>query len=201
VKEASIAMERRVQVVVVGTSLGGMRALETLLGGLLYDFPLPIAVVQHRGTDAQAQSQLTSLLQCHCALPVTEVSDKEPMIGGRVYLAPPDYHLLLDEGRRFALSVDERVLFARPSIDVLFESAADVYGDGVLGVVLTGASADGAHGAAHIKRRGGTVIVQDPRDAESPVMPQSVIRAGAADRVLPLDEIAPYLNVASVGSR
>lgn len=187
-----------VQVVVVGTSLGGMRALEEILRGLMPDFPLPIAVVQHRGVDWDGQqSQLTRLLQLHCALPVVEANDKEPMTGGRVYLGPPDYHLLVDEGR-FALSVDARVYHARPSIDVLFESAADSYREGVLGVILTGASGDGAHGAACIKRRGGSVVAQDPRTAEAPVMPQAAISAGAVDRVLPLGEIASFLNLASV---
>jgi two-component system chemotaxis response regulator CheB len=186
-----------VRVVVIGTSLGGMRALETLLRGLMVDFPLPIAIVQHRGVDSDQQSQLTRLLQLHCALTVCEANDKEPMTGGRVYLAPPDYHLLVDEGR-FALSVDERVCHARPSIDVLFESAADSYREGVLGVVLTGASADGVHGAACIKRRGGSVVAQDPRTAEAPTMPEAAIAAGVVDRVLPLAEIAPFLNLASV---
>ncbi|MGZ3441040.1 MAG: chemotaxis protein CheB [Polyangia bacterium] len=185
------------RVVVVGTSLGGMRALETILRGLMVDFPLPIAVVQHRGVDGDQQSQLTRFLQLHCALTVCEANDKEPMAGGRVYLAPPDYHLLVDEGR-FALSVDERVSHARPSIDVLFESAAASYREGVLGVILTGASADGTHGAACIKRRGGSVVAQDPRTAEAPTMPQAAIAAGAVDRVLPLAEIAPFLNLVSV---
>lgn len=188
-----------VRVVVVGTSLGGMRALEIILRGLVSDFSLPIAIVQHRGVDPLEQSQLTRLLQLHCPLPLCEANDKEPMTGGRVFLAPPDYHLLVDDGR-FALSTDDRVSFARPSIDVLFESAADSYREGVLGVVLTGANADGAHGAACIKRRGGSVIAQDPRTAEAPTMPQAAIAAGAVDRVLPLDEIPAYLNLASLNA-
>jgi two-component system, chemotaxis family, protein-glutamate methylesterase/glutaminase len=186
-----------VKLVVIGTSLGGMRALETILHGLMPDFPLPIAIVQHRGVDAEAQSQLSGLLQLHCVLPLCEANDKEPVIGGRVFLAPPDYHLLVDDGR-FALSIDERVQHARPSIDVLFESAADSYREGVLGVILTGASADGAQGARSIKRRGGSVIAQDPRTAEAPAMPAAAIAAGAVDRILPLGEIAPFLNLAGV---
>jgi two-component system chemotaxis response regulator CheB len=185
------------KLVVIGTSLGGMRALETILHGLMPDFPLPIAIVQHRGVDAEAQSQLSGLLQLHCVLPLCEANDKEPLQGGRVFLAPPDYHLLVDEGR-FALSIDERVQHARPSIDVLFESAADSYREGVLGVILTGASADGTQGARSIKRRGGSVLAQDPRTAEAPAMPAAAIAAGAVDWVLPLAEIAPFLNLASV---
>ena len=168
--------------------------------GLAADFPLPIVIVQHRGADWDGQqSQLTRLLQLHCALPVVEANDKEPLTGGRVYLAPPDYHLLVDAGR-LALSVDERVQHARPSVDVLFESAADSYREGVLGVVLTGASGDGAHGAACIKRRGGNVVAQDPRDAEAPTMPEAAIAAGAVDRVLPLGEIAAFLNVVGLNA-
>jgi two-component system chemotaxis response regulator CheB len=189
------------KLVVVGTSLGGMRALEIILRGLGHDFPLPVCVVQHRGADWDGQqSQLTRLLQLHCALPVVEAGDKEPMVGGRIYLAPADYHLLVDDGV-LALSVDGRVLHARPSIDVLFESAAEAYREGVLAVLLTGASSDGTAGAQRVKRRGGTVIAQDPRSCESPVMPQSAITAGVVDRVLPLEEIAPFLNVAAVTHR
>jgi len=189
------------KVVVVGTSLGGLRALEILLRGLAPDFPVPIAIVQHRSAEWDGQqSHLTRLLQLHSPLPVVEASDKDPLDGGRVFLAPPDYHLLVDEGC-LALSIDARVCHARPSIDVLFESAADVYREAVLAVLMTGASAYGTMGAMRIKRRGGTVVAQDPRTAESPVMPQAAISAGVVDQVLPLDEIAAYLNVAAVTHR
>ena len=189
------------KVVVVGTSLGGMRALEMVLRGLAPDFPLPIAIVQHRSAEWDGQqSHLTRLLQLHSALPIVEASDKDPLGGGRVFLAPPDYHLLVDEGR-LALSIDPRVCHARPSIDVLFESAAEAYRDGVLAVLMTGASADGTMGAMRIKRRGGRVVAQDPHTAESGVMPQAAISAGVVDQVLRLDEIAPYLNVAAVTHR
>jgi two-component system chemotaxis response regulator CheB len=187
------------QLVVIGTSLGGMRALQTVLGGLRYDFPSAVAVVQHRGVDA-TPSQLAPLLQLHCALPLAEAEDKLPLVGGRVYLAPSDYHLLVDQGR-FALSVDERVLHARPSIDVLFESAADAYRERVLAVLLTGASADGAQGARRVKKQGGTVVAQDPATAEAPTMPKAAIAAGVVDSVLPLDEIAPFLNLTAQGVR
>ena len=196
-----MTLPARARVVVVGCSLGGMRALEVVLGGLQPDFPLPIAIVQHRGAEWEGQqSQLARLLQLHCALPIAEAGDKDPLVGGRIYLAPPDYHLLVDDGM-LALSVDARVYHARPSVDVLFESAAEAYRDGVLGVLLTGASADGTAGAQRIKQHGGTVVAQDPKGAESPIMPGAAISAGAVDRVLPLDEIAPYLNVASVTHR
>jgi two-component system chemotaxis response regulator CheB len=184
------------RIVVIGTSLGGLHALEVLLGGFAIDFPLPIAVVQHRGVDAEARSLLTSLLQLGCVLPVVEADDKQPLQGGRVYFGPPDYHLLVERGQ-LALSTDARVCHARPSIDVLFESAADAYGDGVIAVVLTGASADGAAGATRVRERGGTVVAQDPRGAEAPAMPAAAIATGAVHHVLPLDEIAPFLHVAT----
>ena len=186
------------KLVVVGCSMGGLSAMYVILGQLAADFPLPIIVVQHRGTDVE--SQLAAHLQRRCPLPVSEAEDKEQIQSGHVYLAPPDYHLLVDSGT-LALSTEARVLFARPSIDVLFESAADSYREGVLGVVLTGASADGARGATRIRARGGRVLAQDPATAESPVMPRAVIAAGAADHVLPLDQIGAFLNAVTVGYR
>jgi two-component system chemotaxis response regulator CheB len=184
---------RRVEIVVVGTSLGGLYALERVLAGLPAGFPLPLAVVQHRGPE---ESHLASLLQHHCALPVAEVNDKDRIVAGRVYLAPGDYHLLVDVGH-FALSTEARVCFARPSIDVLFESAADVYRDRVIGVILTGASSDGALGAARIKKLGGRVVAQDPETAEAPVMPMAAINCGAVAQVLPLEDIALFLSRAA----
>jgi two-component system chemotaxis response regulator CheB len=184
--------------VVVGTSMGGLKALEAVLGELGADFPLPIAVVQHRGVEIQ--DQLTLLLQLHCALPVSEANDKERITGGHVFIAPPDYHLLIDDGR-FALSTEARVLYAGRSIDVLFESAADGYRDRVLALVLTGASADGARGAARVRARGGRVLAQDPTTAEAPEMPRAAIEAGAVDQVLPLKEIGAYLNTVTLAYR
>jgi two-component system chemotaxis response regulator CheB len=184
--------------VVVGTSLGGLRALEAVLTDLEADFPLPIAVVQHRGVEVQ--DQLTLILQLHCALPVSEANDKEAMNGGHVYIAPPDYHLLIDDGR-FALSTEGRVLHARPSIDVLFESAADGYRNRVLALVLTGASSDGTRGAERVRRRGGRVVAQDPTTAEAPEMPRAAIAAGAVDEVLPLAQIGAYLNAVTLAYR
>ena len=181
-------MQRRV--VIVGTSRGGLHALGVVLSGLPRDFPLPIAIVQHRTRDAD--SSLADLLQKQTPLPVIETDDKTAIEPGFVYLAPPDYHLLVDASR-FALSTDGRVSFARPSIDVLFDSAANSFGRGVIAVVLTGASEDGAEGAAAVKQRGGYVIAQDPREAESPVMPLAVVRRKLADIVLPLADIAAHL--------
>jgi two-component system chemotaxis response regulator CheB len=177
------------RVVVIGTSYGGVAALQTLLPGLSPDLGVPVVVVQHRTKDAD--NGLCEFLRDRCPLPVVEPNDKDAVLAGRLYLAPRDYHLLLEDGR-FALSVDAPVTYARPSIDVLFESAADAYGADVIGVILTGANRDGARGLARIKARGGMAVVQDPEEAASRAMPEAA--AASADRVLPLGGITPLLN-------
>lgn len=181
----------RYRVVLIGTSYGGVEALEEVLPGLSPDLRVPVAVVQHRSRDEDGG--LCEFLRDHCRLPVVEPNDKDAVLGGRVYLAPRDYHLLVEAGR-FALSVDAPVTFARPSIDVLFESAADSYGAAAIGVVLTGANRDGARGLARIKERGGFAVVQDPSEAASRAMPEAAAAAARVDRVLRLREIAPLLN-------
>ena len=180
------------ELVVIGASWGGLGALERVLGGLPANFRTPIAVAQHRSAEGGAGGGLAGLLGSHSPLPVVDVEDKQPVEPGRVYLAPPDYHLLV-EPDGFALSTEGAVHYSRPSIDVLFESAADVYGDRVIGVVLTGANDDGAHGLMRIRRRGGVTIAQDPATAERPEMPRAAIATGAVQHVLPLDEIAQML--------
>lgn len=179
-----------VAMVVIGASLGGLSALEALLSGLPGDFQPPTAIAQHRRPDDS--SRLVHLLAAHCVLPVLEPEDKDPIEPGHVYLAPPDYHLLIDSGR-WSLSTEERVSYARPSIDVLFESAADALGARLIAVVLTGSNADGARGIQAVKQRGGIAIVQDPRTAESPVAPQAVLDSSAADYIVPLGEISALL--------
>jgi two-component system, chemotaxis family, protein-glutamate methylesterase/glutaminase len=180
------------ELVVIGASWGGLRAVGELLDGLPERLELAFAVAQHRGPDAR-RGGLEELLQMHTPYSVREVGDKDPIELGNVYVAPPDYHLLVERGH-FALSVDERVNYARPSIDVLFETASDVYRERLIGVVLTGANEDGAAGLALIKRRGGVAIVQDPSEAEAPAMPTAALAATAADAVLPLGEIGPFLH-------
>lgn len=177
-------------IVAVGTSLGGLSALKKVLEGLPGDFPVPIAIVQHRhkGSD----STLSVFLQQFTSLPIQEVEDKDEIQPGRIYLAPADYHLLVEPGY-FALSTDEPVSFARPSIDVLFESAADIYAKQVIGVILTGANQDGSRGLERIKMRGGLAIVQEPVTAECSIMPEAAISAVAVDLILPLSEIASHL--------
>jgi two-component system chemotaxis response regulator CheB len=181
--------------VVIGGSLGGLHALEVVLGALPADYPLPIAVAQHR--DRDTDGMLNAALQRRSRLPVADAEDKDAIRPGRVYLAPPDYHLLI-EGDRFALSTEGPVGFARPSIDVLFDSAADAWGARAVGVVLTGANRDGARGAARLRRRGALVVVQDPATATGPALPSAAIAAGAVGLVLPLGAIGPLL--ASLGT-
>ena len=175
----------------MGASWGGLHALETVLGGLPRTFRTPIVIAQHRSVDS-ASGALTRMLSLRSGFEVTEAGDKEPIEAGRVYLAPADYHLLV-EPEGFALSTDEMVQHSRPSIDVLFDSAADTYADDLVAVVLTGANADGAYGLQRVKRRGGVTIVQDPSTAEKREMPDAAIATGAADHVLPLDQIASKL--------
>lgn len=177
--------------VVLGVSAGGLQTLKVILPGLPGDFPLPLAIVQHMSPDADGF--LINYLNEISAVTVKEAEDKEPLAPGVAYFAPAGYHLLIELDRRFSLSVDDRVNFARPSIDVLFESAADVYGEALIGVVLTGANTDGAQGLKAIKARGGLAIVQSPRTAEVGIMPQAAITASKVDHISDLGMIAPLL--------
>src|SRR5262245_8048947 len=139
-------------------------------------------------------SLLVEIFSPKCALPVREAEDKQPVEPGTVYFAPPDYHLLIDEGPAIALSADEAVHFSRPSIDVLFESAADIYGARLLGIILTGASEDGASGLDAIRRAGGCTVVQQPETAQVALMTEAALKRGPADFVLPLERIAELLR-------
>ena len=179
------------EVIVIGTSWGGLDALSTLLDGLDDAVRQPIVVVQHRSTEAEEHA-LAHLLGHHTSRVVCDPNDKTELEPDHVYLGPPDYHLLVEDGH-LALSTDEPVRFARPSIDVLFESAADAYGDGVIGIVLTGANDDGARGLARIQERGGVAIVQDPSTSERRAMPDAAIAATHADAILPVEEIPKFV--------
>ena len=183
-------LERDFQLIVIGCSLGGMNALTLILSVLPRTFPIPIAIVQHRYRTSN--ESLPAYFRRRVALQVVDADDKQWIRPGFVYLAPANYHLLVEEGE-FSLSVDEAVAYSRPSIDVLFESASDAYREKLAGVVLTGANADGARGAARIKQNGGFVIVQDPKTAEAPEMPSAALANTSVDRILPLDRIGPFL--------
>ena len=181
----------RYQLIVLGCSKGGMSAMEQIFGALPAEFPVPIVAAQHRyRTSGDA---LPDFLRRHSKLQVVDATDKQWIHPGNVYLAPADYHLLVDRSGELSLSIDAAVAYSRPSIDVLFESAADAYHAHTIAVVLTGANADGARGAKRIKERGGFVVVQDPKTAEAPEMPAAAIAAARVDRILPLDRIGPFL--------
>lgn len=189
-----------VELLVVGASWGGLVAMQRLFRSLKRPLPFALALVQHRGRDSG--EALVEALASACVMPVAEIEDKTPISPGRVFLAPADYHALVEPGGTFELSVDEPVSFSRPSIDVLFESAADAYGARCAGLVLTGANHDGVRGLVRIKRYGGPTMAQDPAEAESPVLPQAAIASGAVDRVLSLDDlpVALYALGRSLGA-
>jgi two-component system, chemotaxis family, protein-glutamate methylesterase/glutaminase len=179
------------QAVVVGVSAGGVEVLKVLLALLPVDFILPVVIVQH--LHPQQDRFFIGYLGQSCMLPVREAEEKEAVTPGAVYFAPPNYHLMIESDRTFSLSVDEKVNFSRPSIDVLFETAAEAYGSGLIGIILTGASKDGAVGLQRIKQHGGTAIVQDPQTAEFPAMPLAALRATEVDFVLNITQVGQLL--------
>jgi two-component system, chemotaxis family, protein-glutamate methylesterase/glutaminase len=179
------------ELIVIGTSWGGLDAVSRLLDGLHDDVHQPIVVAQHRSVESE-DGGLARLLSYHTRRIVTDPDDKTPLEPDHVYIAPPDYHVLVEDGH-LALSTEAPVQYARPSIDVLFESVADAYGGRAVGIVLTGANADGARGLSLIKDRGGVAIVQDPSTSERRAMPDAAIAATHADAVLPLEEIPAFL--------
>ena len=186
----------RHQAVVVGVSAGGLDALQILLPLIPVDFTLPAVIVQHLHPQ-QDKFFIESLGEC-CLLPVREAEEKEAIMPGTIYFAPPNYHLLIEWDKTFSLSIDEKVNYSRPSIDVLFETAAEVYGPRLIGVILTGASRDGAAGLRRIKENGGMTIVQDPATAKFPVMPSAALDETEVDYVLNIGEIGRFL--AEIGS-
>jgi two-component system chemotaxis response regulator CheB len=187
------------ELVVIGTSLGGLNALLSVLKPIPRELPVPILIVQHRGPSPDRS--LVDVLQQHTELTVTEAEDKTALAPATVFIAPADYHLLVEQRGSLALSTEGPVRSARPSIDVLFETAADAYGPSLVGVLLTGASVDGAAGLARIKARGGRVIVQDPATAECATMPAAGIAATAVDYILPVERIGEHLVSLAEGTR
>ncbi|MEP6621745.1 MAG: chemotaxis protein CheB [bacterium] len=183
--------------VVVGTSWGGLAALRTLVSGLPKTFQMAVTLVQHRHKDSD--QLLRALLQERTELPVEEVEDKMPLENGRIYVAPPNYHTLVEPGH-FSLSTEAPVRFSRPSIDVTFQSAAQSYGPRTVGVVLTGANDDGSDGLRRIAARGGAVLVQDPDTAESATMPAAAARAVPSAIVMPIEELVRYVVSLPAGS-
>ncbi len=177
--------------VVIGASAGCMEALSSILPELPADFPIPIMIVVH--LPPGKNSIIADLLQAKCAIAVREAEDKEYLEPGTAYIAPPDYHMLVEDEHSVALSTEEEVLFSRPSIDVTFESAAMVYGKNLIGIILTGANNDGAAGLAIIQKYGGVCLIQDPKDAFSPMMPEYAMKSCPNADIMSLTEISAYL--------
>lgn len=182
---------RRYKAVVIGASAGGFEALRRLFSRLPESFPLPVVVVQH--LQASQQVSWEDWVGDSCRLAVEEAEDKGAIAPGRIHFAPPGYHLLIERDETFTLSVDEKVRFSRPSIDVLFESAAAVWRSEVVGVILTGANNDGADGLRSIREAGGLAIVQDPSTAEQSEMPEAALRATRMVHVLGPEDIGEFL--------
>ena len=187
-------MEDRIsfQAVVIGSSAGGLNALKKIFNTLEKGFPLPIIIVQHISPDTD--NYLPTLLDNLKKINVKEADEKEVPKKGTAYVAPPNYHLLIEGDRSFTLTVGERVNYARPSIDILFETAAEAYREGLIGIILTGANNDGSRGLKKIKEMGGVAIVQDPKEAESDAMPLAAIEATNVDHVMKLSDIVNFLN-------
>ncbi len=184
-------MQNQYDAVVIGVSAGGMSALRTLLSSLPDEFPIPIVIVQHRM--ASSDGYLVTYLDNRCSLHVKEAVEKELLMPKTVYIAPADYHLLIEKNKTLSLSIDGLVHYARPSIDVLFETAAAAFGKALIGVVLTGANSDGSDGIRAIKSAGGLTIAEDPEAAEVSVMPLAAISTGAVDFIIPLEDIPQFL--------
>jgi two-component system chemotaxis response regulator CheB len=179
------------EAVVIGVSAGGMQALKTILPSLPASFPLPIVIVQHVG--ARSDNFLAEYLANLSSLKIKEAEGGEKLSPGTAYLAPAGYHLLIEPDRTFSLSVDPRLNYACPSIDMMFESAADVFKRRLIGIILTGANADGAQGLKKIKKYGGLAIVQNPNSAEAPYMPQAALDVVRADYIADLEKIGTLL--------
>jgi two-component system chemotaxis response regulator CheB len=186
------AANRRIEAVVIGASAGGFEALFAVLKGLPASYPMPLVAVLH--LPQTHESRLAELFAYRLSLQVREARDKETLEAGVLYFAPSGYHLSIETDRSFSLSCEDRVNYARPSIDVLFASAADAYGKSLAAVLLTGANYDGATGLAGIRIAGGLTIVQDPSTAEVATMPEAAIRRMTPDLILPLAEIHSLLR-------
>ena len=185
------SLKGRIEAIVIGASAGGVEALGLILPALPAKFRPSLLIVLH--LPRERPSLLVQIYEKRCALPIREADDKEPIEPGTIYFAPPDYHMLVERSRQIALSTEEPVHFSRPSVDVLFESAADVYGSRLLGVILTGANEDGAAGLHAIHRAGGVTVVQQPDSAKVPLMVVSALQRNPADFVLSLPQIAELL--------
>ncbi len=187
-----MAKSHKYKVVVIGASTGGSKALKAILSILPSEFALAVIIVMHRHKDTDGY--LEQSLDNECKMHVKQADEKEEIKAGVVYVAPPNYHLLIEDDGTFSMSVEGAVNYARPSVDVVFESAAEVYGKCLIGVILTGANKDGSLGLKRVKEAGGLAIVQTPETSEAAEMPKAAIAAVNPDYVLPLDEIGLLLR-------
>jgi two-component system chemotaxis response regulator CheB len=178
--------------IVIGVSAGGLNALSEIFSRLPADFPIPVMVTQHLHPDDDGS--LAEILSPKSSLKIIEAMDKMPVVPGTVYLAPPNYHLLIERDNTLALSKDQKTNYSRPSIDVMFETAAYAYGDKLIGIILTGANNDGSAGISLIKDFGGLTIAQDPAVAEFPAMPEFAVSTGKIDKIFSLEELSRYLK-------
>jgi two-component system chemotaxis response regulator CheB len=189
--EAPVSEAAEVQLIVIGGSAGCIDALLAILPALPHDFAVPLLVVIHRSP--MKESPLAEVFQRHCKLKVKEAEEKEPILPGNVYLAPADYHLLIEESKTFSLDYSEKVNYSRPSIDITFEQAAIAYKEQLIGILLTGANTDGAKGLLTILENGGFTIVQNPITAAVPTMPKAAITLSDKHEIIKLEEIADFL--------
>lgn len=184
-------MGRQYEAIVIGTSAGGLFALTTLLEQLPKNYPIPLIITQHRSKDYK--DLLEEVLQSKCQILIKQADEKETILSERVYVAPPGYHLLVEEDYTFSLSADENVSYSKPSIDVLFETAAEAYREKLVGILLTGANSDGASGMSVIRKNKGLTIAQSPTEAQYPAMPQAAIDRKAVDHIWVLKEIRDFI--------
>lgn len=189
---ASRARDREIEAIVIGGSAGVLEVLRAIVAALPQDLRVPVLIVVH--LPARTPTALHESFATISATPMQQVDDKEPLKGGRIYFAAPDYHLLIERDRCAALSLDEPVLYSRPSIDVLFQSASEAYGAALMSILCTGASADGAEGAFAVHRAGGVTVVQDPATCEAMIMPQSALELFTPDFVLAPNDIAALVG-------
>jgi len=183
---------KRYEAIVIGVSSGGMEAMKFLFSALPREFSIPIIVVQHMSP--HSDSQWISVVKKNFPLEFKEADEKEKILPGHIYIAPPNYHLLVEADRSFSLSVEPKVNYARPAIDVLFQTASMVYKEKLIGIVLTGSNHDGAEGLKQIKVCGGLCIVQDPATAASSYMPQAALEAAQPQYVLSLKKVIDLLK-------
>ena len=186
-----MAEQEKYEAVVIGTSAGGLGVLSYLFERLPVNYFLPVIAVQHRYRDQK--DLLEDVLQHKCQIKIKQADEKEKIKNGVVYIAPPDYHLLIEDDHTFSLSADKHIKFSRPSIDVLFESASQVYQKRLVGIILTGASSDGAEGLLTIKKNGGLTIAQDPLEAQFAYMPLAAIIVESVEKVWNLKQISSFL--------